>query len=215
MTAVPSAPKLYHITHIDNLPSILRDGGLLSDVAMTERGGPAATIGISGIKQRRLGLPVKCHAGDIVGAYVPFYFCPRSIMLYLIYRGNHVELAYKGGQDEIAHFELSLDEVVAWAEAGHRRWAFSLSNAGAVYAEFRKRLDQLDQIDWQAVAASDFRDSAIKEGKQAEFLMHEFVPWQLVKRVGVCTAAAQRVALAHITHTAHRPPVEIVRPWYF
>lgn len=215
MSAVPAAPKLYHITHIDNLPSILRDGGLWSDAAMTVRGGPAAMIGIADIKRRRRGLPVKCHAGDVVAAYVPFYFCPRSIMLYLIDRGNHPELTFRGGQADVLHLELDLDEVVGWADAGHRRWAFSLSNAGAVYTEFRKQRDQLDQIDWHAVAATDFRDRAIKEGKQSEFLVHEFVPWQLVRRVGACTAAAQRAALAHIAAAAHRPPVEIHRAWYF
>jgi ssDNA thymidine ADP-ribosyltransferase, DarT len=33
---------------------------------------------MSTIKQRRLALPVTCHANDHVGDYVPFYFCPRS-----------------------------------------------------------------------------------------------------------------------------------------
>ena len=30
------------------------------------------------------------------------------------------------------HLEADLNEVVAWADASGRRWAFSLSNAGAV-----------------------------------------------------------------------------------
>ena len=70
---------LYHITHIDNLQSILQDGGLRSDAAMVARGGPAATIGMSSIKARRLRLPVKCYPGDRVGDYVPFYrLCNRG-----------------------------------------------------------------------------------------------------------------------------------------
>ena len=98
MTPTPDHPKLYHITHIYNLQSILQDGGLRSDAAMVARGGPAATIGMSSIKTRRLRLPVKCYPGDRVGDYVPFYFCPRSVMLYLLHRGNHQELGYQGGQ---------------------------------------------------------------------------------------------------------------------
>jgi ssDNA thymidine ADP-ribosyltransferase, DarT len=27
-----------------------------------------------------------------VGEYVPFYFCPRSITLFLLHKGNHVDL---------------------------------------------------------------------------------------------------------------------------
>lgn len=71
---VPSRPKIYHITHVDNLAGILAAGGLQANVAMIARGGPAATIGMSSIKQRRQSLPVKCHPGDTVGGYVPFYF---------------------------------------------------------------------------------------------------------------------------------------------
>lgn len=97
MTDVPSHPHIYHITHVDNLPSILTSDGLWSDAAMIKRGGPAASIGMSSIKQRRLGLSVKCHPGDHVGDYVPFYFCPRSIMLYLIHCANHSELSYRDG----------------------------------------------------------------------------------------------------------------------
>jgi ssDNA thymidine ADP-ribosyltransferase, DarT len=31
MTSVPSNPKIYHITHIDNLPNIIASAGLVSD----------------------------------------------------------------------------------------------------------------------------------------------------------------------------------------
>jgi hypothetical protein len=140
---------------------------------MLQRGGATASIWMGSIKQRRLGLPVKCHAGDTVGAYVPFYFCPRSIMLYLIHRANHPELAYGGGQGPIIHLEADFTAAVAWADSTNRRWAFTLSNAGAVYAEFHDHARNLDKINWDAVRATDFRNQEIKEGKQAEFLMHE------------------------------------------
>jgi hypothetical protein len=81
---VPAQPKVYHITHVDNLPGILAEGGLWSDAVMLVRSGPAEGIGMGQIKERRLALPVRCHPGDHVGDYVPFYFCPRSIMLYLV-----------------------------------------------------------------------------------------------------------------------------------
>ena len=54
MTALPSPPKIYHITHVDNLPRIVSDGGLVSDREMIERGGPDQTIGMSQIKERRV-----------------------------------------------------------------------------------------------------------------------------------------------------------------
>lgn len=212
---MPPQPRIYHITHVDNLPSIIQDGGLWSDAKMIEKGGPAASIGMSQIKERRLSLPVKCHPGDCVGDYVPFYFCPRSVMLYVIHRGNHAELPYRNGQGPIVHLEADLHAVVDWAESSGVRWAFSLSNAGAYYTEFRKRRDQLDEIDWGAVAARDFRNPEVKEGKQAEFLVQEFFPWDLVQRIGVLSTEVQTRALRALGGAAHRPPVEVRPDWYF
>lgn len=206
MASVPPQVSIYHITHVNNLPSILAESGLWSDAAMSTRGGAAASIGM---------LPVKCHLSDRVGEYVPFYFCARSVMLYLLHRGNHPELHYQGGQEPILHLEASLRETVAWAAGKGRRWAFSLSNAGAYYAEFRNQLDQLDEINWAAVAATDFRDRDVKEGKQAEFLVHEFFPWHLVRRVGVWSESVRNAVHRAISGARQKPVVEIRRDWYY
>lgn len=182
---------------------------------MIARGRPVAGIGMDKIKKRRLSLPVRCNPGDRVGDYVPFYFCPRSIMLYLIHRANHPELTYRGGQGPIVHLEADLHETVSWAESVGRPWAFSLSNAGAFYAEFRNRLDQLGEVDWAAVAANDWREEQVREGKQAEFLLREFFPWRLVRRIGVLSPSIQKRVLRLLSGSGHRPVVEIRRDWYY
>lgn len=215
MSSPPDRPQLYHITHIDNLPSIVQDGGLRSDAAMLARGGPAAAIGMTSIKSRRLRLPVKCFPGDRVGDYVPFYFCPRSVMLYLLHRGNHPELNYQGGQAPILHLAADMHEVVDWANREGQRWAFTLSNAGALYTEFRNRLDQLDQVNWAAVAATDFRQPQIKEGKQAEFLVRDFLPWRLIRRIGVYSRSVYEQVATILGAGTDRPLVEIRREWYY
>src|SRR5258705_340414 len=137
MSSPPPSPRIYHITHMQNIHRMASEGALLSDARMAKHGGPAATIGMAEIKSRRLELPVACHPGDRVGDYVPFYFCPRSIMLFVIHCANHESLTYRDGQAPIVHLEADLGEVVAWADSMGRRWAFSLSNAGATYSEFR------------------------------------------------------------------------------
>jgi hypothetical protein len=216
MTTPPDRPKLYHITHVDNLPGIVADGGLISDRAMINRGGPAQAIGMSDIKRRRVEqLDVSCQPGTKVGDYVPFYFCPRSIMLYVVHRAKHPELSYRGGQEPVVHFEADLHAVVEWAEDHDVRWAFSLSNAGAFYTEFRSRLEDLDQLDWPAIAAMDFRAADVKEGKQAEFLVYARFPFDLVGRIGVRSEAVRRQAAAAIARAGRQPPIELRPEWYF
>ena len=168
---VPERPKIYHITHVENLPSIISDGMLISDHRMIDQGGPDAAIGMSRIKHRRLKLPISCHPPDFVGDYVPFCYCPRSVMLCVIWYGNDPDLTYRGGQGPIVHLEADLYAVMDWADAEQRRWAISLTNAGAYYTEFRCLRHELEEVDWTAVGATDFRAEEIKERKQAEFLL--------------------------------------------
>lgn len=211
---VPAQPKIYHIVHVDNLASIVADGCLWSDAEMVQRQG-GTVIGMGSIKQRRLQLPVTCHGGSTVGQFVPFYFCSGSIMLYVIHCANHPELAYRGGQQPIVHLEADLNAVVEWAAENGRRWAFSLSNAGAYYTQFRTGLDRLGEINWDAVAATDFRPAEVKEGKQAEFLIEQAFPWHLVERIGVHSQAYVARVSEAMQGAAHRPRIEIRREWYY
>lgn len=210
---VPANPRIYHITHVDNLQQIVTEGALWSDAVMVQRGGPPAAIGMNSIKYDRLTKrPVKCYPADFVGAYVPFNFCPRSVMLYILHKDNAPGLTYHGGQGPLIHLEADLMEAIAWADAVPRRWAFTLANAGAVLTEFRNSVDRLDDIDWSAVATNDW--SGVKDGKQAEFLMYESFPWSLVRSIGVHSTAVE-ARVNGILGGAGSPQVAVRRDWYY
>jgi hypothetical protein len=169
---------------------------------------------MTNIKSRRLNeLRLSSHPDLYVGDFVPFYFCPRSVMLYLLYQGNHQELSYRGGQDPIIHLQADLRTVVEWTESAGRRWAFTLSNAGSRFFEDRCDLARLEEVDWEAVEARDWRHC--KDGKQAEFLLEFSFPWHLVERIGVYSRGTFQRAAAALPLAGHRPPVEIQREWYY
>lgn len=223
---IPDRPKIYHIVHVDRLPSIIAEGCLLCDAEIGRRAaaipahGMGTTIGMSNIKQRRLSkLTLTSHPGLYVGQCVPFYFCPRSIMLYLIHCANHAELAYRGGQEPIVHLEADLENAVEWANANSKRWAFTLSNAGAYYFEDRSGITALGEINWDAVQARQWSGNgvsrSVKEGKQAEFLVEEAFPWHLVERIGVHSKVVAQRVYAAMNGAEHRPKVEIRREWYY
>lgn len=210
---VPAQPKIYHICHVDRLPSIIASAGLLSDAALQQQVLPGTVIGMNHIKQRRLQeLRLASHPSLHVGDCVPFYFCPRSVMLYLIYMRN-AELAYRGGQGPIVHLEADLYTTVQWANSQRRRWAFTLSNAGSRYFEDRADLAQLSQIDWEAVEAT--RWGQVKERKQAEFLLEHSFPWHLVERIGVHSRPVYTQVMNALPAQGHRPAVEIRSDWYY
>ncbi|EOZ8682261.1 DUF4433 domain-containing protein [Pseudomonas aeruginosa] len=210
--AVPAQPKIYHICHVDRLPSIIASAGLLSDAVLLNQALPGTVIGMNHIKQRRLQLELDSHPGLHVGECVPFYFCPRSVMLYLIFR-QHQDLTYKGGQGPIVHLEADLHATVQWANVQARRWAFTLSNAGSNYFEDRADLAQLNEINWDAVAARIWHQC--KEPKQAEFLLEQSFPWHLVERIGVQSRQIYTQVANALPAQGHRPTVELRPEWYY
>lgn len=211
---VPAQPKLYHIVHVDRLASIMVDGHLWCDAEIVRRAPAGTTIGMTGIKQRRLQeLRLTSHPALHVGDCVPFYFCPRSVMLYLIHQGNHPEMTYRGGQGPILHLEADLHATVAWAQHAGKRWAFTLSNAGSRFFEDRCDLAQLGELDWAAIQAHSWQQC--KEGKQAEFLLEASFPWHLVERIGVKSAATYGQVVNLLAAHGHRPAVEVKPDWYY
>ena len=216
---VPTQPKVYHIVHVDRLPSIVSDGYLWSDAGMDQTRDTGTAIGISSIKQRRLTIVLNSHRALHVGDCVPFYFCPRSVMLYVIYMSNHPELEYRGGQGPVVHLEVDLRRSVAWANHNRRRWAFTPSNAGSSYFEDYSDLAQLNKINWAAVEASKWSgigvDQSVKEDKQAEFLVEDSFPWELVSRIGIMSQRIYPEVQNALQGAGHRPTVEIKRDWYY
>jgi hypothetical protein len=211
---VPAHPKIYHIAHVDRLRSILADGCLWCDAEVIRRGPPGTTIGLSSIKTRRLHeLRLQSHPDLHVGDCVPFYFCPRSVMLYLIHRGNDPGLGYRGGQDAIVHFEADLHAAVTWADAQGKRWAFTDSNAGSRYFDDFNDLGRLEEVDWSAVEARSW--SQCKEGKQAEFLLEYSFPCHLIERIGVSSRAIYQQVANALPPRGPRPTVEIRVDWYY
>lgn len=211
---VPAHPKLYHIVHVDRLASIIAAGGLLCDAEVIANQTAGTTIGMNNIKLRRLQELTLASYPDLhVGDCVPFYFCPRSIMLFIIRQANHPELDYRGGQVPIVHLQADLHASVAWAAEQQRRWAFTLSNAGSYYFEDRSELNQLNQLDWPAIQTNQWKDC--KEGKQAEFLMERSFPWHLIEKIGVYSPPIYQQVTTLIQAAKHRPLLEVKAAWYY
>lgn len=174
------------------------------------------SLGMSTIKKRRLEeIEVRCHPGTTVGQYVPHYFCPRSIMLYILHMGNHPELTYRGGQQHIIHLQSDLTMVIRWAKINGVPWAFSDRNAGAYLANFYNDLTDLSKIDWSAVVSKDFRDSQVKEGKQAEFLVYGSLSWKLIEKIGTINRTISIQVQTAVTGSTHQPVIAEEPSWYF
>lgn len=211
---VPDRPKIYHIVHLDRLSSIIADGSLWCDAEIARRRSPGTTIGMNSIKRRRLNKSLNSYPSLNIGDCVPFYFCPRSMMLYILHMANHPELEYRGGQRPIIHLVADLHDTVVWAEENGKPWAFSTSNASASYSEDYNDLSELRRINWTAVQSNQW-SGEYKEGKQAEFLIAEAFPWELILRIGVHSRPVSDTVTNIIRTAVHRPAIRVMRGWYY
>ena len=200
---------LFHITDISNLPGIAANG-LLSDALLAAAGGPVADIGYSHIKRRRMTVTrVDCAGGLFVGEFVPFYFCPRSPMLFTVNKGNTGRPP--GCQRSILHLVTT---ITAATNAG-ATWAYSDGNAGASYPSFYNDISQLDQrLNWAAINERD-NWSPVRTEKQAEFLVAERFPWGSIRAIGCMEDSIAARVNSLLQGMPHRPTV-VVRPsWYY
>jgi hypothetical protein len=206
MTDPPESTPIYHITDIANLRGIVEAGGLRADAAMSAF--HPEVIGYDHIKKRRATeIRIGCCGNRFVGEFVPFYFCPRSPMLYSINRGNTGRPA--GCQRSIVH----LVSTVGLALAGATDWAISDGNAGASHSLFYKDLKELGALDWHAIRAAQWQGRTHQ--KMAEFLVADFFPWTALERIGCPNAEAERQVLEILDGIRHRPAVSVQPTWYY
>ena len=211
----PNLAYIYHITHINNLESIIKSGGLLSYSGMQIANMRYTNIAHQNIQDRRATTSVPCGSGGKLHDYVPFYFAPRSPMLYAINRGN-VE-GYQG-QDLVVHLVSKAQSV----QAAKLLFVFTDGHATMKITSFFDNLTQLDKIDWNIMAEKYWRDTNEdmdrKRRRQAEFLIRDFLPWQLVTEIGVIEVENKikvERTLQSSQNVTHKPIVKICREWYY
>lgn len=206
MIVHPEQALIYHITDVENLPSILTEGGLRSDAVMAEKN--PTIIGYGHIKARRLTqIRVNCCGGRFVGEFVPFYFCPRSPMLYTTNKGATGRPS--GCQRTILHLVSRVSVGIAM----DRAWAVSDGNAGAIHTWFGATLDAIKTLDWEAIRATDWRGKTHQ--KSAEFLVADFFPWTGIHAIGCHNSEVARQVQDLVGSQPHRPAVTVEPAWYY
>ncbi len=206
MIADPQQVLIYHITDVENLPGILSEGGLRSDAVIAERN--PTVIGSGHIKERRLKqIRVMCCGGRSVGEFVPFYFCPRSPMLFTTNKGATGRPP--GCQRTILHLVSRVNVAIGLGRA----WAVSDGNAGAFHTWFGSTLDAIKTLDWVAIRATDWRGKTHQ--KCAEFLVAEVFPWTGFHAVGCHNNDVAKRVEHLLNSNAHHPAVTVESGWYY
>lgn len=144
---------IYHITDKRNLPGILAQNGLNSKSKEKELPASPVSIAYEGIQQRRAETKVPIHPFGSLHDYVPFYFAPRSPMLYAIHK-RMIE-GYTGSQQDIIYL-ISTVQII---ETNHIPYAFTDGHAIMALSEFYNQSSNLNKIDWQIMKEIYWNDT--------------------------------------------------------
>lgn len=82
-------------------------------------------------------------------------------------------------------------------------------------AQHNGSMNDLDKINWEAVEALDFRDHAIKDGKQAEFLLYKSFPIDLIDEIGVISNPIKIKTDEIVKDTVLENKISIKYDWYY
>jgi len=205
---------IYRMVHLDNLPTLLERGVIHAPAICPDDGLAYRGIHAQDVQVQRADRPVTCGPGGTIGEYVGFYLGPRSPMLYRIHTGHNVAQC---DQANIVYL-VSTAQAVQRAGLG---FVFTDRHTLAAVAAFYDDLTSMEEVDFQTVYAKYWNTTAEhperQEKKQAEFLVHEEVPWGLIQRVGVSCAATRRRVERLLEDGAEEdaPLVTVESDWYY
>ncbi|MFQ3611442.1 MAG: DUF4433 domain-containing protein [Fimbriimonadales bacterium] len=201
---------IYHITHKDNLANILKQGYLYCDHEAQKY--LRRQTAYSHLKARRAMTYVP--QGGTLDQYVPFYFAPRSPMLYAIYTGYVPGVA--ADQSPIVYL---VTEVQTVADAG-LKFAFCDRHPLSGWVRWSSNLKDLPQmIDWRVMQSLTWYNTEEypdrKSRRQAEFLVHDKLPFGLIHRIGVYDRTVLQQVQGLLQSYSYQLNVSVERGWYY
>jgi ssDNA thymidine ADP-ribosyltransferase, DarT len=205
---------VYHITSVKNLPLILSSGGLMAKSKLTKQDISYTDIAHQSIQDRRAQIIVPSETGGMLHDYVPFYFAPRSPMLYAIHCGS--VQGYEGGQNQVIHLRYMVEDLAN----AKIPFVFTDGHAAMKFSRFYDDLDSLSSaIDWPLMRSNFWADTPEdgdrKRRRQAEFLVNDFCPWEIISEIGVQNSQIQQQVEEMLSNSNHSTPVKVYAGWYY
>jgi hypothetical protein len=213
--AAPMPTPIYRFIHIDNLRGCLEQDGLCAPNHYPDDGLVYQTIHNEEVQNKRHVTAIPCGPGGTIHDYVPFYFGYLSPMMLNLKTGRVP--GYTEGQTPLIYLVTTAQAV----RHSGARFVFSNGHGLATFTYWFDDLEQLDQVDWSIVYERYWKDTLEdmdrQRRKQAEFLVHRFCAWSLIREIDVINQVMkQRVEeiLAGYPAKLHKPVT--VRPeWYY
>ena len=216
--------RIFHITAICNVESIAKSKKLYANAVLQKKKIEYGNIAYQGAQGKRATKMVAKPPGGFIHDYVPFYFAPRSPMLFTINKGNVADCPYR--QQDIVHFMTTVEAVIA----DQLPYVFYDYNATLSIATCYSHVKNLDKIDWDLIHELPCMDGYCRywhsilgnpryilrqRTRQAEFLVHKSVPLKLIAMVGAFNEAKAEQVREIFEEAGIELQVQAKPEWYF
>lgn len=220
--SMPIPTRIFHMTALENLQSILSSKSLICKNLCESRGISYENIAHTSIQDIRCQKEVNLSPYGTLHDYVPFYFAPRSPMLFAIHQGNVQNCSYR--QADIIYLQTTVENIVESANV----YLFTDRNASLDYSLFENDHKKLEEtIKWTYLTEMPTLDGYCKffmtneaypqrgEIRQAEFLIHQSLSIEQIELIGVYDEKTLEIVKSLLEEYHLGIPVSIKPNWYF
>ncbi|MBE0570517.1 MAG: DUF4433 domain-containing protein [Ignavibacteriaceae bacterium] len=203
--------EIFRITHYRNLNFTLRNGIFSKN---SENCDPNyINIGHQQLINDRGGIRIRVAPYGVLNDYVPFYFAPRSPMLYSISRGNVA--GFNGNQSDIAYIVSNIRSI----QQAERPFVFTNAHAYLAFTAQYNNIQNLTSIDWNIMNARYWNrtidDPDRRSRRMAELLVYQFVDVTCILEVVLFNQQKLDYTNQLIEELNLNIPTRICREWYF
>ncbi len=202
---------IYRLSHYSNLDYTLTNGLYCCNSPNADPN--YINIGHRNLIAKRGNRAVPLPPGGVLNDYIPFYFAPRSPMLYSIYR-NNVD-GFSGKQEDIIYLVSSVETIIS----ASIEFVFTDGHAYELISKFYNQTSDLKNVDWQIMGATYWNNTAQDNDRMrrrmAEFLAYQFVSSNCILAIVVCDDKLKKV-VDSIQKKCSTNIKTIIKPnWYY
>lgn len=203
--------RIYHLTHVRNLPQILSAGELLADASDAWVDRPAVDLSSADTRESRRATAVSGLGSANVAEFVPFFLVPNATIWEDI-RANTPDprLSSDARDVVVADFVLLVSTVKQAAEdTDDGAIVVTDGDAAHVLTRFAASTESSERM-LRRLRADDNVETIV----EAELLVKDRYPFELVTLIGVANDRARDEVKAILKSSAHSPKVAVYPPWF-
>lgn len=233
--------RIYHVTHINNLAGVLSSGAILADASKAWDSRPIVDISSADTRESRRAVLVAGQGSLSVAKYVPFFLSPdASVWDSIRAHSNDPRLALDDHGSAPFDFVILVSTVkkalgaqaagdtadaegrdadVSAADPSDGEATDSSSSVASVVATDGDATGALTRFgatrdDAERVLRKLRADSESPAILEAEFLVQEAFPFELVTLIGVANDKVREAVKPILAASAYRPKVAVYPPWF-